>query len=82
MYFGVPPVVHNLPPLPEVAGSAGLVIDKRAVAETAAAILNLWQDENAYQQHVLAARQRATAFTDQALATALRQMMQEIVRYE
>ena len=82
MYFGVPPLVHNIAPLPEIAGAAGIVIDKRQIAETAATILTLWQDEAAYQQHVAAARHRAAAFTDKALAQALLRLMQEVKIYE
>lgn len=75
MYFGTPAVVHDIPPLPEVLGESGLVVDKRRPEEAAAAILTLLDDGRRYEELVVAARQRSAAFTDMALADTLLRMM-------
>lgn len=75
MYFGTPAVVHDIPPLPEVLGEGGLVVDKRRVAETTAAILDLLDDRRRYEELAAAARRRSAVFTDRALASALLDMM-------
>lgn len=71
MYFGVPPVVHHIAPLPEVAGEAGLVIDKNDPAQAATAVLQLLNDPIRYQNLSQLGRQRILEFTEEALATAL-----------
>lgn len=76
MFFGVPPVIHNVPPLPEVAGSAGTVIDKRQPRATAVALHALLNDPVRYQTLSQAALARANDFTDAALATSLLTMLQ------
>ncbi len=78
MYFGTPAVVHNIPPLPEVLGEGGLIVDKRRVEETAAAILGLLDDRQRYQALATAAKARSAAFTDQALARAMLEMICEL----
>lgn len=75
MFFGVPPIVHHISPLPEVAGSGGVVIDKRQVEETAVTILNLLKNNSQYQQLSQAAQARSTTFTDKSLAHALQKML-------
>jgi glycosyltransferase involved in cell wall biosynthesis len=71
MYFGTPAAVHDIPPLPEVLGSGGLVVDKRRPQEAAAAILALLDDRRRYAELVKMARQRSAAFTDVALGDSL-----------
>lgn len=78
MYFGVPAVVHNLPPLPEVVGEAGLVINKHKAEEAGTAVLQLLNNPDQYQQLSQAARHRAQQFTDGALAHALLSLFQQL----
>jgi glycosyltransferase involved in cell wall biosynthesis len=78
MYFGVPPIVDKISPLPEVAGPAGIIIDKHKPDETAETILSFWHNPTAYQQLSTTAKKRAAEFTDNALAQALLKMMQEL----
>jgi glycosyltransferase involved in cell wall biosynthesis len=75
MFLGVPPVVHHIPPLPEVAGPGGLVIDKGEPAGAAAKMLTLLEDEEAYESMSQAAVVQARQFTDKSLAEAIRGMM-------
>jgi glycosyltransferase involved in cell wall biosynthesis len=79
MYFGTPAVVHDIPPLPEVLGSGGLVVNKRRPEEAAAAILELLDDRQRYTELATAMRQRSAAFTDIALAGSLFDMLNDMV---
>jgi glycosyltransferase involved in cell wall biosynthesis len=79
MYFGTPAVVHDIPPLPEVLGRGGLVVDKRCPEEAAAAILALLGDRQRYTELATAARERSAAFTDMALADSLLGMLKDMV---
>lgn len=74
LYFGVPAVVHDLPPLPEVAGPGGLVIDKHHPAQAAAQVLALLADNGRYQQMRHAARTWANQYSDAALASNMQQL--------
>jgi glycosyltransferase involved in cell wall biosynthesis len=78
MFFGVPPVVHHIPPLPEVAGPGGLVIDKGEPAVAAAKMSALLEDEKAYEDLSQKALLQAQQFTDKSLAEAIREMMRNI----
>ncbi len=73
LYFGVPVVVHDLPPLPEVAGPGGLVVDKRNPVQAAAQVLALLADNGRYQQMRHMAREWANQYSDAALANNLQQ---------
>jgi glycosyltransferase involved in cell wall biosynthesis len=78
MYFGVPSIVHKIAPLPEVAGAAGIVIDKHKPEQTAETILSFWHNPIAYQRLATTAKKRAAEFTDNALAQTILKMMQEL----
>ncbi|MBE2225280.1 MAG: glycosyltransferase [Anaerolineae bacterium] len=78
MFFGTPPIVHNIPPLPEIAGTGGVVIDKKNVGETAVAILNILSDEIQYKSLSQAAKLRSANFTDTALMAALQNMLMTV----
>ncbi|MEW5986482.1 MAG: glycosyltransferase [Chloroflexota bacterium] len=78
MHFGVPAVVHDLPPLPEVAGAAGLVVDKRKPAEAAGQMVALLDDPARYEALRRAAGERAAAFTEVALGRALLAMLGQV----
>lgn len=78
MYFGVPAVVHHIPPLPEVVGEAGLVVDKHKREEVRTAVLQLLNDPARYQQLRQAARARAQQFTDKALENVLAAVLQVV----
>jgi glycosyltransferase involved in cell wall biosynthesis len=78
MYFGTPAVVHDLPPLPEVAGEGGVVIDKTRPGQAADTIHNLLEDRKAYDNLKQEARVRAAHFTDSALAATMRRLLQEV----
>jgi len=71
MTFGTPLIIHNTPPMPEVMGEAGMIIDKRDPAAVAAAIHKLWNCTDEYTKLVGVCRERADAFTEVALATRL-----------
>jgi glycosyltransferase involved in cell wall biosynthesis len=71
MFFETPVVIHHVPPLPEVAGDAGLVIDKHRLEAAAELIDGTWADGHAYEQLKQACRQRAPHFTTLALRTQL-----------
>ncbi len=78
MYFGVPPVVHNIPPLPEVGGAGAVVVDKFDHGRVAAQIINLLDNADQYDQLSQAARQQATQFTEVQLAQATLAMWQQL----
>ncbi len=78
MYFGTPVVTHSLQPLPEVAGSGGIVIDKHRPSQAADQVLVLLEDEKRYTQLSQTARVQAASFTDEALAKALLEMLQKL----
>jgi glycosyltransferase involved in cell wall biosynthesis len=69
--FGVPPIIHNLPPLPEVAGPAGIIIDKHNLPAAVQQLTELWQNPAAYAHLQQLAHQQAQQFTDQHLQQAL-----------
>ena len=78
MYFGTPAIVHDVPPLPEVAGTGGLIIDKHQPQHTAVTILNYLEDQTRYRQLATAAQAQATHFTDKALESSLLQMLTDV----
>jgi glycosyltransferase involved in cell wall biosynthesis len=82
MFFGVPPVVHHIPPLPEVAGPGGLVIDKQQPKVAADKMLALLEDEAAYEAMSQMAVVQAQQFTDKSLAEAIRGMMRSIANQQ
>jgi glycosyltransferase involved in cell wall biosynthesis len=71
MTFETPLIVHDVPPLPEVMGNAGIVIDKHSPELAAAKIDALWGMGAEYSALVRACRQRALAFTETALSRRL-----------
>jgi glycosyltransferase involved in cell wall biosynthesis len=78
MFFGTPPIVHNIPPVPEIAGTGGVVIDKKNVGETAVTILNLLEDKTRYQQLCQASQARSTSFTEKSLMATLQNMLIQV----
>ena len=76
MYFSTPPVVHQIPPLPEVAGEGGIVIDKLEPDAAADRIASLLRETAPYAALSERARRRALSFTDEALRRALLSMLQ------
>ncbi len=77
MYFGTPVAAHNIPPLPEVMGDGGIVIEKHQPHDSAMAILNLWQDRDRYKQISHAAQKRSASFTDRSLAAELLRVLHD-----
>lgn len=75
MFFETPVIVHRVPPLPEVAGEAGVVIDKHHPQAAVEQIEAVWADTNAYERLQQACRHRAPNFTTQALRVGLRQIL-------
>lgn len=75
-YFGTPPVVGQEAPLPEVAGPAGLVIDKHQPAAAAKQIADLLGDDARYQALGKTAIDWARQYTDDALAANIRRTWQ------
>lgn len=78
LFCGTPTVVHNVPPLPEVTGPGGLVIDKRDISAAAAAILNLLDQPARYAALRAAAAQFGARYTDQALADNLLALLRRL----
>ena len=78
LHFGVPTAVHQIPPLPEVAGPAGLVFDKANPRQTAAQILELLADNGRYQQMSQTARDWAIQYTDEALAQNMKALFNHL----
>jgi L-malate glycosyltransferase len=71
MTFATPLIVHDIPPLPEVMGNAGIVIDKHQPEIAAMAIDELWSHRDQYTKVVQQCQQRSQAFTERALASDL-----------
>lgn len=78
LYFGTPTAVHHVPPLPEVAGPAGIVFDKAAPQAAAEAVLALLADNGRYQQMRHTTSQWASQYSDEALAQNLQQFLATI----
>lgn len=80
LYFGVPTAVHNVPPLPEVAGPAGLVIDKHAPEQAAQTILDLLHNRQEYERLRQMAASWSGQYTDKALAQALKKLFSALAQ--
>lgn len=78
LHFGVPTAVHQVPPLPEVAGPAGLVFDKADPAAAAAQVLAVLADEGRYQAMRRATTAWAAQYSDDALTENLKQLFSRI----
>jgi glycosyltransferase involved in cell wall biosynthesis len=78
MTFGTPIVAHNIPPLPEVLGDAGVLINKQDQDATAATIDTLWDDAAAYGRLQRACVQRTPLFTAPALRCNLLRVFQRV----
>lgn len=79
LYFGTPVVYPDIPPLREVVGGAGLVVQPERYAETAQAIHTLLEDEAGYRHLQARGRARAAQFTLPALEDRLRLILPLIV---
>lgn len=79
LYFGVPAIVHNVAPLPEVAGPGGLVIDKANAEEAAAKIVALLDDTAHYRRLSQAATEWAQQYTDEALTRNIQKLLTRIL---
>ncbi|MDT8306469.1 MAG: glycosyltransferase [Anaerolineae bacterium] len=80
LYFGTPVAVNNVPPLPEVAGPAGIVFDSTEPATAATTIGNLLEDESRYQTLRERAQQQAKNYSGRALERNVRLLMQLVLR--
>lgn len=76
--FGVPSIVHDLPPLPEVGGPAAVVIDKHQPGMAAQRIIALLENPAKRQRLQTAAYEQAQQFTDDALRQVLQRFWEEI----
>lgn len=79
LYFGTPVVYNDIPPLREVVGEAGLLVQRERHAETAMAIHALLEDRPRYEQLRAAGRARAARFTPEALQARLRALLPRVV---
>jgi len=77
MYFGTPVAVHNIPPLPEVMGDGGIIIEKHQPRDAANTILTFWRDRDRYMQISQSAKDRSARFTDDALASELLKLLHD-----
>ncbi len=78
LFFKVPVVVHDAPPMPEVAGPAGLVIDKNEVETATNTVLALLEDEPRYLELGRMAGEWAQQYTDTALQHNMLKLFSEI----
>ena len=78
LHFGVPAVVHDVPPLPEVAGEGGLAIDKHQPEAAAEAALALLRDQAQYRQLAQAAQGWAKQYSDDALVANIQKLWQQL----
>lgn len=78
LFFGVPTVVHDVPPLPEVSGPAGLVVNKGDAQSAAQQILSVLEDGERYQALSEVAPEWAQQYTDEALRQNLAQFLKKI----
>lgn len=74
-FFGTPVAVCDTPPLPEVAGPAGIVIDKHNPQQTAQQIHDLLNNQTTYDELSQTAINWAACYTDTALADNLLNFM-------
>ena len=73
VYFGTPAIVHNVLPLPEVAGIGGLVINKHRPSEAAPLIAHLLHHPDQYAKWRAITKKFGRIYTDHALAEGMRQ---------
>lgn len=78
LHFGVPTAVHQEPPMPEVAGPAGLVFDKADPEAAANEVLALLNDPDRYQQMRQMALDWSTQYSDAALADNIKNLFAHI----
>lgn len=67
LFFGVPTVIHDVPPLPEVSGPAGVVVDKEEPEAAATAVLQVLESNGHYKHLSEEAKVWAQQYTDAAL---------------
>jgi L-malate glycosyltransferase len=75
LYFGVPAAVHNVPPLPEVAGPAGIIIDKQRPDQAAQSILTVLNEPARYARLCQVAHIWSERYTDKILAQEIRSIL-------
>ena len=78
MYFGTPVVAHDVPPVPEVMGPGGIVVDKHYPHDAALAIEAIWSDAARREQLRTAAQARANDFALEVLRRDLLAMFQRV----
>ncbi len=78
VYFNVPVVVHDQEPMVEIAGPAGLVIDKTRPAEAAARVLALLDDPQRYAAKREEAVQWSRRYSDDALETNVLNLLRQL----
>ncbi len=80
LYFEVPVVVADAPPMPEVAGKGGVVIDKRDVKTAVQKVLHLLDHPQEYAMLKTNAAEQSKNYTDIALAENLKKFFSHLVR--
>jgi glycosyltransferase involved in cell wall biosynthesis len=80
MSFGTPVVACDVPPVPEIMGEGGIVIDKHGPCEAAQRIVALWSDSPQRERLQTAARARAHHFTTEVLRRELLAMLTRVFR--
>ncbi|MBI4320009.1 MAG: glycosyltransferase family 4 protein [Chloroflexi bacterium] len=75
MFFGVPVVANNVAPIPEVLGTAGLIVRKDDHAATARSIHETLSDGDSYAGLKSACAARASMFTEHKLKAAIAEML-------
>lgn len=77
MFFGLPVINAGAVPMPENVGDAGVTIDKTNPPSSGQLIASVWDDPQTYAQLQANALRRASWFTDDALAEALRGVLRD-----
>jgi glycosyltransferase involved in cell wall biosynthesis len=80
MHFGTPVVAHAVPPVPEVMGAGGILIDKHDPRSAARAIDAIWDASPRRAQLQAAARERAAHFSEATLRRDLLAMLHRAFR--
>lgn len=78
LHFGTPVAVCNTPPLPEVAGPAGIIFDKANPQQAAQTLLQLIDNPTRYHQLSQTARDWSQRYSDTTLAQNITQLLKVI----
>lgn len=79
LYFGTPAIINNVPPLPEVAGDGGIVVEAGDVTGSAEIITAYLNNPSTYTSLRTRARAYGQRYTDQSLAKNILRTLNTII---